>query len=262
MIGKRKHQEAEGWQDMAVQFAFQKVGVCGCTCGPVPERWPRNWRAKQFIPLRSPGVGSCEALQFPQLHGHFKAALRNFHVPFDTDGGFQFKDVHDEAEALSSACKMHICGATEFVGGADAAVVPCGDLIWPQQIRMLFSWTHSGELQDMETVLQQAQLKLMGCFLHSNHPAMLVCTDGTDFVLFCPWQNSFHYWQTFSSCLPGFTSQHDVMRLMAYHLLHVCSRDPLFCHSDVSEENVELKAQLPLLQARRHLTNNSKHTNS
>lgn len=83
-----------------------------------------------------------------------------------------------------------MCGATKCVGGADAAVVPFGDLLWPEQIRMLFSW--KGELQDMETV--QAQSQLMGCLLHSNHPAMLVCTDGTNFALFCPWQKGFHYW--------------------------------------------------------------------
>ena len=182
VIVDKRHQEIEGWQDMAVQITFQRIGVCGCTCGPVPKKWPCGWRAKQFIPLHSPSLGSCEAIQFSQLLTHFKAALRNFHAPFDTDGGFQFKDTGDEAEALSFASMTRSCGATQFVGGADAAVVPYGDLSWPQQIRILFSWTHPDELQDMETVLQQAQLQLMGCLLHSNHPAMLVCTDGTNFV--------------------------------------------------------------------------------
>lgn len=178
---------------MAVQFIFQTIGVCSCTCGPIPQRWPRGWRAKQFIPLLSRSLEPCGAIQFSQLIGHFKATLRKFHVPFDADGGFQFLDVHDEAEALSFASTTCMGGTTKFVGGVDAAMVPCGDVLWPELIRMLFSWQHPGELQNMETVLHKVQLQLVGCLLQSNHPAMymLVCTDGTNFVLFCSWQKGF-----------------------------------------------------------------------
>lgn len=259
VIVDEQYQEIEGWQDMAVHFTFQKIGVHGCICGPIPKRWPHGWGAKKFVPLLNLSSGPSNVSQFSQLISYFQAALCNLHVPFDADGSFQLKDVHNEAEALSFASMTHMCGAAEFVGGGEAATVPYGNLYWPQQIRILFSWKHPGELQDMETVLQQAQLQLMGCFLHSNHPAMLVCTDGTNFALFCPWLNACHYWQTFNSCSPGYSSQHDAMRLMAYHLLHVCSRKPLFCHSNVVEENADLKAQLALLmQARRHLTDRCK----
>ena len=93
----------------------------------------------------------------------------------------------------------------------------------------------------------------MGSLFNSNHPALVVFTDGVNFVLLQPWGRGIKYWHTFSN-KPGYISADNAMRLIAYHLLNISSRDPLFHHSEAEVTNFELSKELePLLAAKREL---------
>jgi len=104
-------------------------------------------------------------------------------------------------------------------------------------------------LQSVEGVVTQAQLELMGALYNSNHPALVVFTDGINFVVLQPWGCGIQYWHTFSG-QPGYVPADDAMRLIAHHLLNISSRDPLFSHLVIVPEGSHLSLELaPLLAA-------------
>ncbi len=105
----------------------------------------------------------------------------------------------------------------------------------------------------MESVVTQAQLELMGALYNSRHPALVVFSDGVNFVILQPWGFAIQYYHTFSGtddCIHA----DDAMRLISHHLLHICSRDGAFSHLASVPENSELSMELaPLLAAKREL---------
>ena len=107
-----------------------------------------------------------------------------------------------------------------FNGGTDAVVVPYGALVWQLQTRVLFDWKRAAELESVDSVLVQAQLELIGSLYNSNHPALVVFTDGISFVLLQPWGRGIRFWHPFVN-KPGYIVADDAMRLIAHHLLNV-----------------------------------------
>ena len=240
-------------KDMAVAAAMNALGLTGLIPGVLPKRWSRGWNQTHFVPFANwPAGGQIyEHTYAPQLLNHFLGALTIFDVPFGF-GGFDFKDVHTYNNRLSFACTT---GASTimFNGGTDAAVIPHGAIPWQGQTRILFDWKRPSDLQSVESVVTQAQLELMGALYNSRHPALVVFTDGVNFVILQPWGCAIQYWHTFSGtddCI----SADDAMRLIAHHLLHICSRDGAFNHLATVPENSELSMELaPLLAAKKEL---------
>lgn len=111
--------------------------------------------------------------------------------------------------------------------------------MWQLQTRVLFDWKRPAELQSVESVLVQAQLELIGALFNSNHPALVVFTDGINFVLLQPWGRGIRFWQTFEG-KPGHVEADDAMRLIAHHLLNISSKDPLFHHQEAGSANSDL----------------------
>ncbi|KAL0027659.1 hypothetical protein WJX79_006244 [Trebouxia sp. C0005] len=187
-----------------------------------------------------------------KLLAHFHARLCAYGVPLDAKDGFEFLDVHSHSSKLSFACTT-AASTLIFSGGTDAVIVPYGAIVWQLQTRVLFHWKRPAELQSVESVLVQAQLELIGSLFNSNHPALVVFTDGINFVLLQPWGRGINFWHTFVN-KPGHIVADDAMRLIAHHLLNISSRDPLFHHQEVDLRNSELSKELePLLAAKREL---------
>ncbi|KAL3144579.1 hypothetical protein ABBQ32_004303 [Trebouxia sp. C0010 RCD-2024] len=240
-------------RDMAVAAAMNALGLSGMIPGVLPKRWSRGWNKKHFVPfMKWPTQGEIyENTYAPQLLHHFVGALTVFDVPFGV-GGFDFKDVHTQKTRLSFACTI---GASTilFTGGTDAVVIPHGAIPWQGQTRILFDWKRPPDLQSVESVVTQAQLELMGALYNSRHPALVVFTDGVNFVILQPWGCAIQYYHTFSGtddCI----HVDDAMRLISHHLLHICSRDGAFSHMAPVPENTELSMELaPLLAAKKEL---------
>lgn len=240
-------------RDMAVAAVMNTLGLTGLVPGVLPKSWSRGWRQKQFEPFANwPLVGEVyENTYAPQLLSHFQGALGIFDVPFGV-GGFDFKDVRKYNSRLSFVCTT---GASTimFNGGTDAAIIPHGAIPWQGQTRILFDWNRPSDLQSVERVVTQAQLELMGALHNSHHPALVVFTDGINFVILQPWGHAIQYYHTFSGtddCI----SVNDAMRVIAHHLLHICSKDGAFNHLALVPENSELSMELaPLLAAKKEL---------
>ena len=240
-------------RDMAVAAAMNTLGLTGMIPGVLPKRWSRGWSKKHFALFANwPAEGQVyENTYAPQLLNHFVRALTVFDVPFGV-GGFDIKDVHTQNSRLSFTCTT---GASKlmFNGGTDAVVIPHGAIPWQGQTRVLFDWKKPLDLQSVESVVTQAQLELMGALHNSRHPALVVFTDGVNFVILQPWGCAIQYYHTFSGtddCI----HVDDAMRLIAHHLLHICSRDGAFSHLAPVPENSELHMELaPLLAAKKEL---------
>ena len=243
--------QSKAGRDMAVAAKMHALGLTGLVPGVLPKSWSRGWRQKQFEPFANwPSVGEIyENTYAPQLYSHFEGALGTFDVPF---GGFDFKDVRKYKNRLSFACTT---GASTimFNGGTDAAIIPHGAIPWQGQTRILFDWKSPSDLKSVESVVTQAQLELMGALHNSQHPALVVFTDGVNFVILQPWGHAIQYYRTFfgtDDCI----SVHDAMRFIVHHLLHICSKDGAFNHLASVPENSELSMELaPLLVAKKEL---------
>ena len=238
---------------MAVAAAMTALGLTGLVPGMLPKRWARGWNQKHFLIFAKwPAGGQIyENTYATQLLNHFLEALTIFDVPFGV-GGFDFKDVRNYNNRLSFACTT---GASTlmFNGGTDAAVIPHGAIPWQGQTRVLFDWKRPSDLQSVENVATQAQLELMGALFNSRHPALVVFTDGVNFVILQPWGCAIQYWHTFSDT-DGCISVDDAVRLIAHHLLHISSRNGAFNHLDSVPEGSELFMELaPLLAAKKEL---------
>ena len=193
-----------------------------------------------------------EATYGPLLLAHFHTRLCAYEVPLNVKNGFELLDVHSHKSKLSFACTT-AANKIVFSGGTDAVVVPYGALVWQLQTRVLFDWKRPAELESVDSVLVQAQLELIGSLYNSNHPALVVFTDGINFVLLQPWGRGIRFWHTFVN-KPGYIVADDAMRLIAHHLLNVSSTDPLFHHQGVDYRNAELSKEMePLLAAKREL---------
>ena len=89
-------------------------------------------------------------------------------------------------------------------------------------------------------------------WFYSQHPALVVFTDGVNFVILQPWGHAIQYYHTFygtGDCV----SVLDAMRFIAHHLLHI-SKVGAFKHLALVPENTELSMEIaPLLVAKREL---------
>ncbi|DBA78063.1 TPA: hypothetical protein ACH3X2_008038 [Trebouxia sp. C0005] len=253
-VQKYTFSQGQSGKDTAVAATLATLGLSGFAPGDLPKRWTRGWAKTHYTPFTLwPRSGqSYEATFAPQLLAHFHARLCAYGVPLDAKDGFEFLDVHSHSSKLSFACTT-AASTLIFSGGTDAVIVPYGAIVWQLQTRVLFHWKRPAELQSVESVLVQAQLELIGSLFNSNHPALVVFTDGINFVLLQPWGRGINFWHTFVN-KPGHIVADDAMRLIAHHLLNISSRDPLFHHQEVDLRNSELSKELePLLAAKREL---------
>ena len=255
-VQKYTFSQGQSGKDMAVAATLATLGLSGFAPGDIPKRWTRGWANVPYVPFTSwPDTGQVyEAACAPQLLAHFHARLCAYEVPLDVRNGFELLDVHSHSSKLSFACTTG-ASTTFFTGGTDAVVVPYGAIVWQLQTRVLFRWKRPAELHSVESVLVDAQLELIGSLFNSNHPALVVFTDGMNFVLLQPWGRGIRYWHTFVNKLePGRIVADDAVRLVAHHLLNISSRDPLFHHQEADLSNSELSKELqPLLAAKREL---------
>lgn len=245
--------QSKAGRDMAVAAVMNALGLTGLVPGVLPKSWSRGWSQKQFEPFANwPSTGEIfENTYAPQLRSHFQGALSIFDVPFGV-GGFDFKDVGKYNSRLSFACTT-AASTIMFNGGTDAAIIPHGAIPWQGQTRILFDWKRPSDLQSVETVVTQAQLELMGALHNSHHPALVVFTDGINFVILQPWGHAIQYYHTFFG-IDDCISVNDAMRFIAHHLLHICSKDGAFNHLAPVPENSELSMELaPLLAAKKEL---------
>ena len=253
-VQKYSFSQAQSGKDTAVAATLATLGLSGFAPGDIPKRWTRGWAKVPYVPFTSwPDNGQVyEAVYAPQLLAHFHARLCAYEVPLDVKNGFELVDVHSHSSRLSFACTT-AANTILFSGGTDAVVVPYGAIVWQLQTRVLFDWKRPADLQSVESVLVQAQLELIGSLFNSNHPALVVFTDGINFVLLQPWGRGIRFWHTFVK-KPGHIAADDAMRLIAHHLLNISSRDPLFHHQEADLRNIELSKELePLLAAKREL---------
>ncbi|KAG5176357.1 hypothetical protein JKP88DRAFT_249464 [Tribonema minus] len=169
----------------------------------------------------------------PQLRKHIKAQLVHFGVRFNTEGGFKMVDVHTQVDALSFAVDTSI-GDKEFSGGTDAAVIPFAATqeSWSEQARVLFELKPPGALSNAELTAQQGQLLLIGSMHYTCHPAIVVMTDGKDFVIYSVRENSVGSFSTLREKgvvdAPPPPSATDAMQFVAHYLIRVCSASPAF----------------------------------
>ena len=253
-VQKFTFSQGQSSKDTAVAATLATLGLSGFAPGDLPKRWTRGWAKVPYLPFTSwPEHGQVyEAAYAPQLLAHFHACLCAFEVPLDAKNGFELLDVHSHSSRLSFACTT-AASTMLFSGGTDAVVVPYGAIVWQLQTRVLFDWKRPADLQSVESVLVQAQLELIGSLFNSNHPALVVFTDGINFVLLQPWGRGIRFWHTFEG-KPGHVVADDAMRLIAHHLLNTSSRDPLFHHHEAGSTNGELSKELePLLAANMEL---------
>ena len=102
--------------------------------------------------------------------------------------------------------------------------------------------------------MTQAQLELMGALYTytSSHP-VLVVTDGDDFVVLQPWGETIQYYHA-SPEIGASVLAANAMRLIAYHLLEICSEDGGFDHLTSVPDNEALSLELaPLLAEKKEL---------
>ena len=240
-------------KDTAVAAAMNALGLAGLAPGTLPGRWARGWNRKHFALFAKWPAGrqTYENTHATELLNHFVSALTIFDVPVGV-GGFDFKDVRNYNNRLSFSCTAGT-STIMFRGGTDAVVIPHGAIPWQGQTRVLFDWKRPSELQSVESIVTQAQLELMGALFNSRHPALVVFTDGVNFVILQPWGRAIQYWHTFSNtddCI----SVDDAVRLIAHHLLYISSRSAAFYHLDTVPEDSELAMELaPLLAAKKEL---------
>ncbi|DBA92617.1 TPA: hypothetical protein ACH3X1_002836 [Trebouxia sp. C0004] len=202
---------------MAVAAAMTALGLTGLALGTLPRRWARGWNQKHFALFAEwPAGGQTYDNTYAiELLNHFVEALTIFDVPMGV-GGFDFKDVRNY-NGLSFACAT---GAFTimFKGGTDAVVIPHGAIPWQGQTQVLFDWKRPSELQSVESVVTQAQLELMGALSNSRHPALVVFTDGVNYVILQPWGCAVQYWHTFPTQMIA-----SRLMMLSGSLLIICS---------------------------------------
>ena len=170
------------------------LGLSGLAPGVLPKRWPTDWLQKSFVPFaRWPDRGDIvDSVYYSELQAHFHATLCQFEVPLEVQGGFQLMDVHTHDSNLSFACTS-ATSTLMFKGGPDAVVIP--SLAEPDQDYI--DWKRPSDLQSVEGVVLQPQLELVGAPYNSNHPALVVFTDGIGFVVLQPWGRGIQCWHNF-----------------------------------------------------------------
>jgi hypothetical protein len=201
-------------------------------------------RKSEYVPFALWGISPNEINSSADLCEHFRNQLAAFGEPM-VNGRFSLYDVRGQNDlgfALATPT-----GQLVFNGGTDAVIVPSGQKIWwSRQLRVMFDWKTPQELQALAYIrtTKQGPLELVGGLANSEHPALVVFTDGINFVILQPYNISIRYLHTLSpttqSVLPedGFTDSNTAFRFIVHHLQTVSSADPAFTEqtADVSTE--------------------------
>lgn len=218
-------------------------------------RFKPNLCDKEYAPFAGWSDDAREDDVAPQLLQHMQQQFQAFGVHFGA-GGYELKDVRTQYQ-LGFTVEAPM-GRLVFEGGSDAVVVTWGELLWPKQLRMVFEWKRPQELR-MDRCLSggtfQAQLQMLGALAHSHHPALVVVTDGRDFIVLQPYGAGLQYLQTLQSEQPGYLGPGAAFRFLTHHLLEVCSTHRFFSSAQPGlAVNDDLKQQLePLLRVQQAL---------
>ncbi|KAK9901204.1 hypothetical protein WJX75_000120 [Coccomyxa subellipsoidea] len=165
-------------------------------------------------------------------------------------GSYQIKDIRKDYK-LSFTCSTPTA-EYQFNGGADAVIVPYGELQWQLQTRAIIGWKTPTSLITVTSGEQQRTLELLGTLHHSNHPALVVSTDGVNFVIFQPFGDAVRYFQSLDDRQPGYITPHDAMRFLARQLVTVASPEPAFSYKQLqslSASHAELRQEALILCA-------------
>ena len=151
-------------------------------------------------------------------------------MSFDKTGRYQIKDTRKDYK-LSFTCSTSTA-EYQFSGGADAVIVPYGELEW-QQTRAIIDWKTPTSLTSVSSGDQQRKLELLGTLHHSNHPALVVSTDGVNFVIPQPYAAAVRYFKSVDDQQPGYITPHDAMQFLARRLVVVASPELVFSYKQL-----------------------------
>jgi hypothetical protein len=209
-----------------VSEVWASLGVDSLIDGQLPESWPADIMETEYVQFAWPD-GMSEVQVTQDLLSHVLNQLRAFKVCMGQLGGFQMFDVrgeHNLGFTCMSGGQQLIC-----IGGADAVVIPFGQNLWQRHLRVVFDWKTPNQLRVVGNVLPQAKMEMCGAIFKSDHPALVVFTDGSDFVILQPYLMNVRIFQTFKLTRQGpVISADDAMRLIAYHLSVLSSKEQRF----------------------------------
>ena len=255
MVRKYTFSQGKEGKSEAVQAAVSQLGLVSFTPGSLPARWPHGYSRyvytayQQWPDQISQGDEDKHALA---LRTHVQLELAKLQVPFDKAGSYQIKDIRKDYK-LSFTCSTPTA-EYQFNGGADAVIVPYGELQWQLQTRAIIDWMTPTSLITVTSGEQPRTLELLGTLHHSNHPALVVSTDGINFVIFQPFGDAVRYFQSLDDRQPGYITPHDAMRFLARQLVTVASPEPAFSYKQLqslSASHAELRQEaVPLLAAK------------
>jgi hypothetical protein len=238
--------ESKAGKSEAVTSVLAAFGLASFT--PIkPEMLPkfsRKLMRSQYVPFALWGIAPDEVKSSAALCNHFREQLAAFGEPM-VNGRFSLYDVRNQNDLGFALATPG--GQLVFNGGTDAVIVPSGQKIWwNRQLRVIIDWKTPQELQALAYIrtTKQGILELVGGLANSEHPALVVFTDGINFVILQPYNISIRYLHTLSpstqSVLPeeGFTDINTAFRFIVHHLQTVSSADPAFTEqtADVSTE--------------------------
>lgn len=254
---------SEEGKDAVVFAALDAMPVVGMT--PIlkmPEFWP-SLRSICYNPFTGwnpntlyagPADGASFTMVAEQLIQHIQQQLKCCGVKLGP-GGFELQNVRTQ-QYLGFSVELPAWLRTKgyshlvFEGGCDAVVVPWGELLWYRQLRVVFDWKRPQDLcwDNIGGGTMQTPLQMLGALAHSEHPALVVSTDGCNFIVLQPSDVGIRYLQTLDASTPGYFSSEEAFRLVVYHLTQVCSSKPMFLSAQPDvEDSSELKQQLQLL---------------
>jgi hypothetical protein len=173
---------------------WASLGVDKLIDGQLPESWPDNIRETKYVQFAWPDNMS-ELHVSQDLLSHMLNQLIAFNVCMDQLGGFRMLDVRGKnymGFSCMSEGQQLICN-----GGADAVVIPFGQNLWQRHLRVVFDWKAPSQLRVIGNVLPQAEMEMCGAIFKSDHPALVVFTDGSDFVILQPYLMNVRIFQTF-----------------------------------------------------------------
>ena len=91
---------------------------------------------------------------------HVQLELAKLQVSFDKTGRYQIKDTRKDYK-LSFTCSTSTA-EYQFSGGADAVIVPYGELEWQLQTRAIIDWKTPTSLTSVTSGNQQRKMELLG----------------------------------------------------------------------------------------------------
>jgi hypothetical protein len=205
----------------------------------------REQPAAEYVCMPWPDQATEESMA-NSLMDHMRSELLERGVDMTVDG-FALIDARRKHQFTVPASQQY------FRGFADAAIVATRQIDWYTQLRVIFEWKNPVSWNAKpENVKLQAQLLLMGGLLVSNHPFLVVVTDGSRFLILQPYGKAVLVLQSLDKGVAGYVTAEEAMHFIAYHLMKVSSRNPAFKPMlDAAPEGSMLRLELqPLLAAK------------